>query len=204
MNRAAATFLILVSNLREAVIAADIHGYCFFQALTRALWHRLGRAAHTFAILARKLAEFGPAAPPKPRIPKPYPEPQSRSQPEIVLPRRFGWVPRIWETHAYAAQLTNLLADPEMVAIIEADPRFGRLLRPLCRMLGIRLPPCLQLPKPAPRKRHPAPVTEQRGAELQAGKPNPPFRFRLGSAGQAERDPRIYHQLYFHPPPRCA
>ena len=209
MNKAATTFLTLMNGLREAVVAADIHGPCFFQALTRALWHRLGRAANNFATLARKLAERGPPPPPKPHIPKPIPETKSRPQPEIVLPRRFGWVPRVWETHAYAAQLTHLLADPEMIAMIEADRRFGRLLRPVCRMLGIRPPPCLQLPKPAPRNRAPSPAAQHhfadhRAAELQASKPNPPFRFRLGSAGQAERDPSIYHQLYFHPPPKPA
>ena len=208
MNKAAATFLTLMNGLREAVAAADIHGPCFFQVLTRALWHRLGRAADNFATLARKLAERGPPPSAKSHIPKPVPETKpetkSRPRPEIVLPRRFGWVPRVWETHAYAAQLAHLLADPEMIAMIEADRRFSRLLRPLCRMLGIRPPPCLQLPKPAPRQRDPSPAADHPAAELQASKPNPPFRFRFGSAGPAERDPRIYHQLYFHPPPKCA
>ncbi|MDA8250055.1 MAG: hypothetical protein M0Z28_12880, partial [Rhodospirillales bacterium] len=37
--------------------------------------------------------------------------------------------------------LRYLLAEPEMAALVAAAPQMRRLLRPLCRMLGVRLPP---------------------------------------------------------------
>jgi len=55
-----------------------------------------------------------------------------------------------------ASQLRHLLNEPEMAALIAASPRqTGRLLRPLCRMLGIAPPPAIA--KPPPRATAPAP-----------------------------------------------
>jgi hypothetical protein len=55
------------------------------------------------------------------------------------LPRRFGWllamVPH--EAASYASQLRTVLAEPEMVALLQASPQAGRILGPLCRMLGL-------------------------------------------------------------------
>lgn len=202
-----ARFTLTIGTLCKAVAARGAEDAFPSHAFTALLWNRLSRAILRFTALVRdarnnipppiRPARSGcapqhPAQPPKPR-------PQT-----LAMPRRFGWLfAPVPDAAALGSQLAHLLTDPELIAMIEADRRFGRLLRPLCHTLGIR-PPCLQRPKPAPRKRHLSPAAEQRGAELQASKPNPPFRFRLGSAGQAEKDPRIYHQLYFHPPPRCA
>ncbi len=56
------------------------------------------------------------------------------------LPRGFAWLLRLVpEAAVYGSQLNHLLSDPEMVALLEAAPQMGRLLRPLCQMLGIRL-----------------------------------------------------------------
>jgi hypothetical protein len=46
---------------------------------------------------------------------------------------------------AFRSQLTYLLADPEMVALIEAAPQARRLLRPLCNMLMIKSVPAALL-----------------------------------------------------------
>jgi hypothetical protein len=59
------------------------------------------------------------------------------------------------EAAAAGSQLRHLLADPEMAALIEAAPQMGRLLRPLCRSLGVRLPPGLLPPPRAPKPRKP-------------------------------------------------
>jgi hypothetical protein len=83
----------------------------------------------------------------------------------VSLPRRFGWLVRMIPTDfgygvevasfraricAYRSQLRHLLADPEMVALIEASPRqAARLLRPLCTMLGIDPIPALERKLPA-------------------------------------------------------
>ena len=56
------------------------------------------------------------------------------------LPRGFAWLLRLVpEAAVYGSQLNHLLSDPEMVALLQAAPQMGRLLRPLCQMLGIRL-----------------------------------------------------------------
>ena len=58
------------------------------------------------------------------------------------------------EASAAASQLQALLGDPEMAALIAAAPRqMGRVLRPLCRMLGIAPPPGLHVSPPQPRRR---------------------------------------------------
>jgi hypothetical protein len=44
-------------------------------------------------------------------------------------------------------QLYHLLNDPEMKAILATAPQVGRILRPFCRILGLPLPPELELPK---------------------------------------------------------
>jgi hypothetical protein len=41
------------------------------------------------------------------------------------------------EAAAYASQLAHLLAEPGMAELLDAAPAAKRLLRPLCRMLGI-------------------------------------------------------------------
>jgi hypothetical protein len=55
------------------------------------------------------------------------------------LPRKFGWIR--WTVPCdggnLAGQIGHLLAKPEMAELIAATPRMGRLLRPLCHMLGI-------------------------------------------------------------------
>ena len=60
------------------------------------------------------------------------------------------------------------LEEPEVQAIIAAAPRqAGRILRPFCRMLGIRPPPALRLPR---RKRaSPSVASPTRGHTAAAG-----------------------------------
>ena len=117
------------------------------------LWPRLNRLAIRFTALAARVAA-GTAAPrrstslraagARPR--KPY----------ARLPRGFAWVVRMVPgTAAYGSQLQHLLADPEMAALLAAAPQAGRLLRPLCRMLGVRPPPALVPPTRPTRPRKP-------------------------------------------------
>ncbi|WP_287835021.1 hypothetical protein, partial [Acidiphilium sp.] len=72
------------------------------------------------------------------------------------LPRRRGWIlAPLPEAAGIAGRLRALLEDPATIALIGTDPRFGRLLRPLCRTLGLRPPPCLRSAPPAPKPRPP-------------------------------------------------
>ncbi len=55
------------------------------------------------------------------------------------LPVRFAWLlPLVpGEAACFAGQLRAALGEAEMVALLEASPQARRVLRPLCRMLGI-------------------------------------------------------------------
>ncbi|MHB1302039.1 MAG: hypothetical protein ACYCZB_00995 [Acidiphilium sp.] len=92
--------------------------------------------------------------------------------------------------------MAHLLTDPELITMIEADRRFGRLLRPLCHTLGIRLPPCLQRPKPTPK---PAKSARKR----RTAKPAPAFRLILDPVRPAQTaTPPLF--LHPHAPPKPA
>lgn len=106
------------------------------------------------------------------------------------LPRRHAWlrllIPSHW-VNGSGGQLQYLLADPEMTALLEADPALGRVLRPLCHILGVRLPPSLQLPRtkrarPArPRAPKPRQIPSRQPALRRATleTPRPQRRFTL-------------------------
>ena len=62
--------------------------------------------------------------------------------PLVRLPRTRGWLLRElgWEIGHCQALLETLLGEPEMRATLAARPGAGRILRPLCRMLGVDVP----------------------------------------------------------------
>ena len=65
--------------------------------------------------------------------------------PAASLPRAFGWVRRMLpETGQYAGALRFLLSDPETAALVEKAPEAGRILRPLCHLLGVQAPAFLR------------------------------------------------------------
>ena len=75
------------------------------------------------------------------------------------LPAAKTWlVARVGYTAAgYASQLSHLIATPEFTTFIRQAPQAGRILRPLCRMLGITPEPPLALPPCPPRPRRATP-----------------------------------------------
>jgi hypothetical protein len=56
-----------------------------------------------------------------------------------VWPLGFCWLIRMmgWQAAGYGSQLRAVLEQPEMVALLVAAPQAARILRPVCRMLGI-------------------------------------------------------------------
>jgi hypothetical protein len=52
---------------------------------------------------------------------------------------KFGWLVWLvgWQAAGYGSQLRTVLETPEMVALLEASPQAGRMLRPICRMLAV-------------------------------------------------------------------
>jgi hypothetical protein len=65
-----------------------------------------------------------------------------------ALPVRFGWLVRQvgWQAAGFGGQLRTVLETPEMVALLEACPQAGRILRPVCRMLAVEVS-LLRIPK---------------------------------------------------------
>jgi hypothetical protein len=91
---------------------------------------------------------------------------------ERTLPRRFGWLVQAggFRAAGYGAQLTALLAAPEMAGLLDAAPQARRVLRPLCRALAVELP---GEPPPAKAERAPKPIRRR-------SRPKPePFRIPL-------------------------
>jgi hypothetical protein len=92
------------------------------------VWSRLRRLATRFA--------HATTTPYRPARPRPG---RLRRSPKLPLPSRKAWLLRLApETASGASQLRHFLADPEIATLLATDPRFGRILRPLCQMLGVR------------------------------------------------------------------
>ena len=160
-------FRALIDTLCDAVARRGAAG-AFGKdsgALTILLWTRLRR----YAALLRRLCDN--------QVPAPRPRPARRRERRPVdrarpaLPRRTAWLlAPVPEAAAAAGQLRALLAEPELQRRIGAEPRLGRILRPLCRSLGVKLPAMLRPPLRAPRRPRPDPApasTQAVGAKSQ-------------------------------------
>ncbi len=157
-------------------------------ALIVPLCARLSLAAARFVRLADRLAA-GPPAKPRHRAPRPGgPCP-------VRLPTAFGWLltDLRHEAALYHLRLEALLTEPTAAEIIAASPAAARILRPICRMLGLR--PTV-LPALAPRRRPPAPrpprPRSRPRATFSLAFPAPP--------APPEPAPRHPYPLYLRPP----
>jgi hypothetical protein len=154
-------FAGIVNGLFHAVAVRRDAGF-LAQPVAMLLWARLAHLRARITRLAARLADGkGSGVPRNPRTPSGT-APKPRRPPQRLLPRKAGWlIPLVPEAAAAGSQLRHLLADPEMAALIEAAPQMGRLLRPLCRSLGVILPPDLL---PPPRGTETAKAATTRGA----------------------------------------
>ncbi len=120
-------------------------------ALALSAWTRLRRLLARFTALVAAV-EAG-------RLPVPRRAAASSSRPRPAagatrLPGRSGWLLTLapaLETRVGRSQVESLLADPALVTLLAQAPQAGRILRPLCHMLRIELPPALRL---KPRRPH--------------------------------------------------
>jgi len=91
--------------------------------------------------------------------------------PAVRLPGGRGWLVRElgWEAVGFGSQLAAVLAEPEMQAALAALPRLGRVLQPVCAMLGLD---CLAVERPKaanvarPVAARPAPVVAPPRVEI--------------------------------------
>ena len=112
------------------------------------IWSRLRRLAAQVAALAARITAGRQRRVLARRSPRPAP----RRPAQRTLPHDHAWLlPLVPQASGYGSQLQHLLADPEFAALVDAAPQMRRLLRPLCRMLGVRLPPALVPPPRPPR-----------------------------------------------------
>ncbi len=152
-------FALIIGALHQAVAArGPVIG-----AIVCLICTRLSRTGQRFAKLAARVRSGALPAAARAGC-RPATSRSSDRQAER-LPRGFAWLFRLVpHSTPFGSQLNHLLSDPEMKALLEAAPQMGRLLRPLCQMLGIRLSdhPLLQR---TPRRRDAAPPA---GAEASA------------------------------------
>ena len=94
-------------------------------------WARLGRLASRFEALVQAVGAG--------RLP-PAAVRRGQAERDLELPRLEGLPPPPGAA-VYGSQVQHWLADPEMAALLASAPQAERILRPLCRMLGIRLGP---------------------------------------------------------------
>ena len=68
----------------------------------------------------------------------------------VQLPAGKAWLVRElgWEAAGYGCQLEALLAEPQMAAVVAGMPAIGRVLAPVCRMLGVAAPAAPPRKKP--------------------------------------------------------
>jgi hypothetical protein len=112
-------------------------------------WNRVARLANRFLALVHRLNEgklspVGTGRRPASRHPPTGPSWRTR---------HVAWLLRMMrsEVVACAGALEYYLSWPEMAELIREAPHAGRILRPLCRILDVKIPPELRLP------RHPSP-----------------------------------------------
>jgi hypothetical protein len=163
-------FSAILFWLSQAVGARSGAGLSF--SLIALIVDRLRRIKQRFAHIAAGVGAgtYRPrrqAAAARPGQPPPQPD---------KLPKEFGWLlPLLPDAVAYRSQLEQLLADPEMAALLAAAPAsLRRPVRSLCRMLAISPPPVLAKPaKPGKPRKTPPPAAPE-PAETPPPRPQPP------------------------------
>ena len=160
LDRLAAAVMVIVDAVAPRAAASTP---TLPEAAAETLFFRLCRLVTTLI----RISAFGLRTTPKP-APKTRNPPAARptrTTPTPALPRRPGWLlaalPEI--APAVAADISALLDDPAIAALLERAPSLHRILRPLLRSLGLAQP----RPK-APRPRSPTAAHPTKPASLSA------------------------------------
>jgi hypothetical protein len=143
MPSLATRFALILTGLRAVIARAAARDRARAPLLVLA-WSRIGRMAARFE---RLFALWRAGSLPQPRPPRAR---------RPTGPRQYARLPsgRIWlvalvrDAAPAASQLQSLLAAPDLADFLAACPQAGRILRPLCRMLGVPLTPALRRPNP--------------------------------------------------------
>ncbi len=128
-------------------------------SLCQLLTNRLIRLTHRL----RKLIERGPLPPHAARTNPRTPSKTAAKTHEYYPPTNFAWMLRLFPNSGVAVahfQLKTLLEEPATQSLIATHPTLARSIRPLCRMVGLKTPTCLKLPR-KPRIKRATPPTPQ-------------------------------------------
>ena len=93
----------------------------------------------------------------------------ARGEAQSLLPRAFAWLHRMLPSSAatLGSGVESLIHEhPEMKAFVAEVPQAGRMLRPICKMVGLKLPEYLALPKRVRKKKEPPRLSEADEEEL--------------------------------------
>ncbi len=172
-------FALIIDGLCRMIAASAPQGR-LATPLILLVWTRLRRMGARFARLAARVRSGAVVRPARVRLAATSHPTAPRVGPR--LPDGFGWLLRLDpEAACYGSQLQHLLSDPEMASLLSAAPQMGRVLRPLCRMLGVKAAPGL-LPPPVARA--------QTHAETPTDAPPAPARAVHAKTSVAEMPPR--------------
>jgi hypothetical protein len=161
------TSVLVALQAAIAVVAAREHA---LTALLVAVWGRIGRIRTR---LERLIALWRAGKLPKARISRGRVPGTPASKPVLVFPATPAWLlVAVREAAPFGARLEDLLSEAECKEFLAAAPQARRLLRPLCRMLGVGVPAprigrvraVWQAPKSAP-----APAVPQAGLVIGPG-----------------------------------
>ena len=149
-----ATLLTAILTGMRAALAPHVNRDRARTAILLCAWTRIGRAASRFqALFARWQSNTLPTPRPA-RAARP-----TETQQKPYFPAGRAWLAGTTDHHVrgHASQLQHLLDHPDMPKFLAAAPQAGRILRPLCHMLGITMPAAL-LPRSRmkPSRRKPA------------------------------------------------
>ena len=159
------------------------------------LCNYIGRTTRRLARLMARLP-----APTPPRAPRPG---RSGGPAPIRLPTTKGWLiaDLKYEAANFASQLNHLLNRPESVALLAHFPQAGRILRPICRMLGLDHPALARAPrKPSPRQ-PPSPAPAFAGLGCAADQARGEGRADAPS-GRAAQPPAVAPSVFLPRPPQ--
>ena len=173
-----ATLLTAILTGMRAALAPHVNRDRARTAILLCAWTRIGRAASRFqALFARWQANTLPT----PRQTRAARKTPSAAKPHFPAGR--AWLAGTTDHHVrgHASQLQHLLDHPDMPKFLAAAPQAGRILRPLCHMLGITMPAVLlplsrAKPEGAPSRPKPAKPPRPKPAPLPPLRPLYPQR----------------------------
>ena len=148
-------FTPLLTRLQAAIAVVAARERALTVLLV-AVWGRIGRISTR---LERLIALWRAGKLPKPRAWLGRVPGTPVKKPVSVLPRVPAWLlVAVREAAPFGTRLESILSEAECAAFLEAAPQARRLLRPLCRMLGVgvrapragRVRAVWQAPKSAP------------------------------------------------------